>query len=1597
MINISSYGQGKYLSYGSKVLLYDNIAVTFNLNAKTYEVSKFTYSEADMGEANISLDLLLPADVDAKFSLDWNIMFMGEKFTLNTLSPPGLKDTSSLKIKYTLNFISKRKDLKFVEFLDIVDLGEGNLMSRSYDFSFQGNLTEFIDRYQLNLNYYFKGAWRIVNRSTIPTDTERVLVTVKNTNMWDLLTNVYELYGVRWRIANEDGIMTIIIGELPVEIEHIFEYGPDKGLTSIERANPTEDIYTRLRGKGGNTNLPRSYFKTGDPDANDLLKTAVYEGVMPTSYREYVRGWNAGKASSSLPSTASYAFKEGYNDATSGKKLMPIDWVQSDTVDKWGIRYGSISPNTDIYPTIQGMSQPNLGRVDEIIAVEEVVNDDWESAGEESGTVISVPTVSPSVTFVKGDTNSRSNNRITEKFQIYDDKSYITLRVGYYAVDQNGYSYPGLVSDVWKSTIIMLFKDGASLPEKLIQARDLSETTFTIKDIPAGKYELRCSIAGQYTGNTYDSVNLSADFSEIKVYNPSDTSGFKKTFDIWIKDIGFDLRDQQYWVDEDMAVMFSDGMLTGEDREFTIVADELEYGRKEPRIYDDETKTYNGVKSRYRITLKKNDSELQASDMYLPNKNIKAVPGDHFFLINIKLPQVYIEAAEQRVQDWMEAELSKVDDEFPTYVVKPSPIFCAQFAERDKIRAGAKMRVRNERLIGESYLPIYIQSLTLTYSESSTLPTWDIVISDNVISSRNPIQLLQGQINAIGGGYGSNQQIAAILKNLEKYFLRKDGIADTSYSPTTFNEQIKTKYWRQGTFAGAGASIYQDANGAFVVEADKGIFRRSIETNELIVNQITVFGGKYIYSPANMEVTRVEELNNGTENVYRCYFDTKQGTKRNQFAVQDQAYSQRFDPSLTQIIKYYWRLVVGIGDDYIDLSINVKDGDGIPMAGDVIATLGNRTNPDRQSAIVIDVVRAGGGLMTWLDDISEFNLNEKDSVEVGRIDGKTWVQAYGNAYIGERDRSTYMKHENGVTEFKGTATFTGGPAKDDVDDLKEGLLKAESEVSNLENYLNGAFADGIVSEAEAVAIEKYLNTITVTNQEVTSTYSNLYGNPYLDTIGKSELYTAYRNYSNASSSLTSVINSVIADGLVTGSEKTQVNNAFTSVGTRISEFYKSVEVANRRIQDAINANADQAGQDASNALEEAERASELANQAGVAANNASQVANIANAKPTTWYKAGSTPPYPPAQAVRTNDLWVDGYVIRRYNGGGSASNINYWVYVTEYDNTPTVISKGLITTGALAVGTVAGNTGGIAGSGDVRIWSGGTVGTNAVPTGKPTFRVLKDGAVYSANSFNVEDGNGNVNAGFTSVGTTGDSTRLWCGATFANKDNASFRVTHDGSVHATRGKIGGFTITDTTLTYNNMTLGGDVINFKSANTRAALGNNTASSILGRDIPFTAENTTSSEWDTNTAAFFNAKNAFVNEAIHAVGDINIDGSVRDYKMVSFTPSSKNNTLPLRQGTKFSVASSSYSTVYFPTKSEIYTACGISSGNKNLMVRISVCMPTTNGVQLNLFPPDGATLLGGHGSPIDSYPLPPGRMLEFILVTYLDGRYLIYSSR
>ena len=1000
-------------------------------------INAFEFNEVDMGESSISTSIMLDAKIDPDFKPDWSVEYLGEKFILDSILPSGIKDNSSMRYKYSLIFKSEIQELKKYPFLDMVDLGSGNQLPSVSSFSFQGTLTEFIDRYNLNLKYYVGDKWSMVYDSQDPIPTKSITVSVSNASLWSMLTQIYDLYEVRWI---RDGY-SIKVGALASEIEHIFEYGKNNGLYSIERVNPNADLYTRLIGVGGSTNMPESYFKLNDPDTNNIIKTMYFSGIVPKQYRDYIRGWNAGVISQS----ENDAYNKGAQDKLDGKRMQPIDYAE-DNIDKWGVRYGTIQANDEIFPTIQGAEREGLGRIDEIIDVEAVTNDDWQATEEGKGSIQTVKNASSSV--VIPDQQYKELYVYSNPFHVTDKDSFIRLVFTTYPTILDG-TQPNGLADKMKSTKEIRVLDMSG--NEVYRSQNLTSNTHTIYSLPSGMYKLEGYTNTRYTGGFGDEAVLTIEMSSIKVHNPNDSTAFSDYYNVWIKDIGFDLRNQSYWTSKRMVLMYSDGMLAGEDYEFELVAEELEDGSLKPYIYEDDSREHNGIKSKYRITLKKSDAELEATGKYLPNMMQNAKAGDHFFLINIALPHEYVLDAERRVSNWLQEEVAKTSDEAPTFSIKASSIFMADFAESDLMRAGTKLRVRDSRLIGDSYLPLYIQSQTISHKENKILPDYTIIVSDDIIATKNPIELLQSSVARLSSGTLSKQQVSEISRQFERFFLRKDGISDVSYSPTHFKDDVthtgvvKSDDFRQGDLSGAGFAMYRDEAGASVIEADKIVGRREFRTNEIKVNQVTFFGGKQIFSAAGMTCSNVEELTDG----WKCYFDTKMGTVRNLFKIGDQAYHQTTSPDGSLVTNYFWRLVTELGADYIVISKTLGDGSGYPVVGNDIAQLGHPTDKSRQSALEIDMTRSGGGLVTWFDNINTFNLVKKDSVSIGKINGEVWAQVYGNAYIGERDQSTYLRHYNGVTEFKGRAEFTSGQAKEDIDKAIVDANNANDKVDNI--------------------------------------------------------------------------------------------------------------------------------------------------------------------------------------------------------------------------------------------------------------------------------------------------------------------------------------------------------------------------------------------------------------------------------------------------------------------------------------------------------------------------------------------------------------------
>ena len=165
----------------------------------------------------------------------------------------------------------------------------------------------------------------------------------------------------------------------------------------------------------------------------------------------------------------------------------------------------------------------------------------------------------------------------------------------------------------------------------------------------------------------------------------------------------------------------------------------------------------------------------------------------------------------------------------------------------------------------------------------------------------------------------------------------------------------------------------------------------------------------------------------------------------------------------------------------------------------------------------------------------------------------------------------------------GLITQAQNPANAAVESAKN----ANTAVGDLNDYVDGAFADGIITEAEAKAIEKYINTVNNTKAAVEAAYNKLYTNAYLTGTAKTGLLNAKVTLMGSIENLISAINSAIADGRTTVTEKNNVDNKYATFNSAYADFNTAVEAANKAIQDTLKGYSDSVLNTANAAVESA--------------------------------------------------------------------------------------------------------------------------------------------------------------------------------------------------------------------------------------------------------------------------------------------------------------------------------------------------------------------------------------------------------------------------
>lgn len=435
------------------------------------------------------------------------------------------------------------------------------------------------------------------------------------------------------------------------------------------------------------------------------------------------------------------------------------------------------------------------------------------------------------------------------------------------------------------------------------------------------------------------------------------TTAKPPTFKVTLKDLGFDIWEHRI-AGTAPVISFKTGMLGGRDFEIAgckkiesggkVTGYELELNR----VYDD------GIK------------------LWFPYSAYNAKAGDKFVLLYIKMPEVYIKAAAQRLKEAATEWLSKNDYSRSIYAPKVDEIFMARQHDlamasggkikslHDTLKEGMLLLFEDEDLNIDA--SIFIDRLTI--KEEGTVPTYEVVLKEE--KTVGTLQKMQNKIDSLaagmgqgGGGYNASQIRSMIDAYGSARFLSKLK-NDRSKGQIASDKAIEVGNFLAGA---SGAKIGKDdKTGQTFGEMDKLFVRVKAYFETLTVINSEALAGEQRITPGGgikctsvgenglIEITKerpmlgedgnpildeegnpvleeyTELVDNGIpENVFRCFFLSEQDGEKTETKIiaGDQVIAQVFNAKTGTENKIgnrrYWRLVTGVNNDvYTDESGN---------------------------------------------------------------------------------------------------------------------------------------------------------------------------------------------------------------------------------------------------------------------------------------------------------------------------------------------------------------------------------------------------------------------------------------------------------------------------------------------------------------------------------------------------------------------------------------------------------------------------------------------------------------------------------------------------
>ena len=529
--------------------------------------------------------------------------------------------------------------------------------------------------------------------------------------------------------------------------------------------------------------------------------------------------------------------------------------------------------------------------------------------------------------------------------------------------------------------------------------------------------------------------------SSVRTEEKTSEEGRKYTV-YYFKDNGMDWNPKDYEIpDMDYMLRFQTGELAGRGTDGSFQAAWHE-GTREWEI----------------INVYPDDTAQVPGGVIIPN------PGDTYIPWNFAMPQEYVTEAEQ-------AYKQAVDDFLNTYSFDPNKYTGTtdrNYIEKNNtpLRIGWNVRLLSEQYFGSTggYKDTRITKVQRKLNDlcQATITCSDEVGSgwkssvDNSLNSlryevaRQAEQYVYDVIRSFDEKTPSDKNIFSALKSLKTH-LRKDAPDRTEFLMKLLGGII-SPFLTSPDFVtgmmGAGMSFYSDENGDSVGYIDKMYVRKKAIFQLLSIMETELAGASFMFnsSGARATITKVERIDavpfyyaDGSAKyysdgsrayvqpsahgaVYRCYFLANDGEKaiENRFRVGNLVRSQSFNikSGVYENVSnhYWWRLVTAVGDNWIEVSVNHCDeGSDIPKEGDVVVQLGDISDTDFQSAIVLSAYGDGAPSLIFYQGINSYSLSGKDIVTIGydRVKKEGYFNVYGRAYIGNREQTNYLSLSDG--------------------------------------------------------------------------------------------------------------------------------------------------------------------------------------------------------------------------------------------------------------------------------------------------------------------------------------------------------------------------------------------------------------------------------------------------------------------------------------------------------------------------------------------------------------------------------------------------------